>query len=169
MYRAIVICLAAVSADVAAGEKKRAAPAWPGVFPEIAGYAPTFRAPVLVNDKQGVYSQSVLYDWTGGRLEAIEVTLARDAAFALAFSADRLKQQKPPPDAIKIGNHSGWLWKGKLVVIVAKDRILRLESKTEKFFHSNLPEFARRFDLVRCARALDRPPIARDSEAEKTP
>lgn len=164
MHRASLfafLCAALMHAQLAsAGDKKNAEPAWPGVFPAIAGYIPTFRPPIVDKEKkQAVYAQSALYNWTGGRIEAIEVTLARNPAFEMNYAAERMKLQKPPPEAVKIGKHAGWLWKkGELVVILSKDRVLRLESRTEKFHNSDLPGFAGRFDLAKCAAALDRPP-----------
>ncbi len=136
---------------------------WPGSFPDVQGYQRTFRAPI-VNKKDGdkksaVYSQTVRYDWTGGRLEALEATLARDPAFEMKYDAARLKRAKDPPEAVKLGMFTAWHWKkGELVIVLGKDRILWIESKTEKFFNSDLPAFARRFDLARCAKALDAPP-----------
>jgi hypothetical protein len=94
--------------------------------------------------------------WTGGRLEAFEVTLARDPAFAKQFTADALKDQA---NETEVAKHKAWLFKGqKLVVILGDDRIWQIESKTPKDFESDLAGLAARFDLNKCAQALDNPP-----------
>jgi hypothetical protein len=150
--------------------KPKALAGWIDVFPEITGYERTFQAP-RVDKKAPAYSQAVRYLWTGGRIEEVEITLARDAAFEKRFAVERLRHAPMPPTPIKMGDFSGWLWKDKqLVLILGKDRALVIESKTPKVFASDFESFAKRFDLKKCAAALDKPPrtdFARTPESFK--
>src|SRR5262249_386512 len=87
--------------------KPKALGGWIDVFPEITGYERTFQAP-QVDKKDASYSQTVRYVWTGGRIEAVEITLARDAAFEKRYAVERLRQEPTPPTQIKVGDYRGW-------------------------------------------------------------
>ena len=64
----LVILLTAAENEPLAG--------WPGVFPELQGYARTFEKPVL--DKEGKdYGQTARYEWTGGVIKALRLTAVR--------------------------------------------------------------------------------------------
>jgi len=158
------------SAGHAQPPKPKALAGWIDVFPEITGYERTFHAP-RVDKKDSSYSQAVRYLWTGGRIEEVEITLARDAAFEKRYAAERLQQEPMPPTPIKVGDFGGWLWKDQqLVIVLGKDRALVIESKTPKAFASDFEAFAKRFDLKKCAAALDKAPrtdFARTAETFK--
>jgi hypothetical protein len=49
---------------------------WPGIFPEVQGYARTFEKPTL--DKEGKdYAQTAAYEWTGGVIKSMRLTAVR--------------------------------------------------------------------------------------------
>jgi hypothetical protein len=144
---------------------------WMGVFPEMSGYQRTFLAPVVNADPaKSVYRQTVKYEWTGGAIKRLEVTLARDPALQQLFSAEAVMKQPVKPTQVKIGKHTGWLWKvertdakedwplvARLVILLADDRILMLEARGQGPWEE-LAQRAELFDLHRCAHTLDRPP-----------
>src|SRR5271155_1141093 len=60
---------------------------WLGIFPSLGGYARTFKAAVVEDDKNGpVYSQTVEYAWMGGADRHLTITVARDAKFKKLYS-----------------------------------------------------------------------------------
>lgn len=131
---------------------------WMGVFTQYQNYEPTFQKPVIESVKPPVYRQTARYDWLGGRLEAVEITLARDPKFAKVY-AELLSRGDNPPKALKVGKFMAWQWKSaKLVVILGPDRIVQVESKTPEHHDSDLVGFAKKMDLEKCAKALEQPP-----------
>ena len=129
---------------------------WPGVFPEAVPYIRHFEKP---KSDQQTWRQSARYEWSGGRLETIRVTLLFDAAEA---KKHQFGAKNPPPDQVKklrFGERLGWEYPaGRLVIDLGNDRMMILEAPTWKFHQSDLPEFAKRFPLEACAKALAKPP-----------
>jgi hypothetical protein len=136
--------------------KERILAGWPGVFAEHQGYVRHYEKPKA--DKKA-WQQTVRYEWTGGRIEMVHVTLLRDADEAKKF---QFSDKNPMPEKlkkIKVGDRPAYdSGDGKLVIDLDKDRLMVLEAPTWKQFQSNLPDFAGRFSLDACAKALDQPP-----------
>jgi len=165
IFVSLILCgvLNAVARGGAAG--------WPGVFPEMSGYQRTFTSPIVDPDKtKNTYRQTVKYEWTGGAIKLLEVTLARDPAFAKKYSAETLKKEAPPPQALMVGKQSAWLWKvdkldmkeiwplyARLVIPMAKDRVLILDAKGAGPW-GDVADLVRHFDLAKLERALDSAP-----------
>jgi hypothetical protein len=139
---------------------------WPIAFPSLGMYQMTFAVPALGEGKPPMkYSQTVVYEWTGGRFEVIEVTLARDPAFKEKFAAATVAKEKDPPKEVTVGKHKGWLWEkeaaafndvsGRLVVLLDADKVLILERKGMGLA---LTDVAAKFDLAKLAAVLAQPP-----------
>jgi hypothetical protein len=129
---------------------------WIGVFPSVNSYDRKFDKPKV--DKQ-TYQQTARYEWTGGRIETIHVTLIRDAELAKRYTMDGVKKLPVLPIEVKIGDKVGWDGPpGTLVIVLGADRLMKLEAPTWKFHQSDLAGFAKHFGLDECAKALDNPP-----------
>lgn len=151
-----VVLLSAADSD--AGQDKSAPLAgWLGAFPEIPNYQRTFLEPVVAKDKPPTaYRQAARYEWTGGRLEIIEATLARDPAFKEKHAAGALRKQSPAPKEVKVGKRTAWLWEpNKILVILGEDKALILERKGGG---EEMVKMAGHFDLDRLEKALAGPP-----------
>src|SRR5262249_25276191 len=152
-----VMILALVTASFAQDQtlKKEVPPGWPDVFPTLPMYQATFKKAEISEDKKA-YRQTAAYEWTGGRLESNNVTLARGEQYIKDHTGAALLKNADPPELIKVGDYSGWLWKEKkkVVVMLGKDRILMVQAK----FDGDLLNFTGRFPLKDCAKALDNPP-----------
>lgn len=134
---------------------------WYGIFPELTGYDRSFQAPVVAADgKSPPYLQTVRYEWGGGRIEAIEVTLARDPAFKQKYAADAFKKDEAAKE-VKVGKHSGRLWSAadgtprRLVVPLAADKILELRGTGQV---QDLVKLAEAWDLAAAEAALEAAP-----------
>src|SRR5262245_16625765 len=72
------LALLALSAPIRAADPPTLA-AWPGVFPECTGYARSFEKPVLGEksppDRTKQTEQKAVYEWTGGSIRHLELTL----------------------------------------------------------------------------------------------
>jgi hypothetical protein len=144
---------------------------WFGVFPEIAGYGRSFLAPVVAAEKQPVvYRQTARYDWLGGALKRLDVTLARDPAFKQKYAAETLRKDAMAPKELKVGKRTGWLWNlekeagGKpdqlawrLVVPLAEDKAVLFEGRGPGPWEE-VTGLAQRFDLARGEAALAQAP-----------
>jgi hypothetical protein len=142
-------------------------PAWPGVFPDLGMYSVTYDKPVVgKGEEPTAYRQKATYTWTGGRIEEIAITLARDPAFKKAYSEKVLKKEKAPPKSLKINKKQAWQWElpvaeGKfevarrLVVVLADDMAIIIEQKGGG---AELKDVAEKLDFAKVAKALARPP-----------
>jgi hypothetical protein len=145
---------------------------WLGIFPPLAGYARTFKAPVVEGDKNNpVYRQEVEYAWTGGADRHLTISVARDAKFKKAYGEEEVKKSLPAPEKIEVGKHAAWLWKfesdkkvarplrARLVVLLGDDRILIVEVRGLGPFAGEPQTTVGKFDLERLTKALDDPPL----------
>lgn len=156
------ICLAAnLAAD-------RPEPGWADVFINLPNYDLRLAPPIVgAGEPPKAYRQTGSYGWTGGRLEVIDVTLARDPEFKDKYAAATLKKDKNPPTEREINKKKAFDWKlareeGKLeepsrrlVVVLAADKAIIIE---QKGFGADLAEVAKRFDFAKVEKALDQPP-----------
>jgi hypothetical protein len=164
-------CLAGGAGPAAEPEKIEPLAGWFGVFPELNGYQRTFLAPVLAPARPPVaYRQTAKYEWTGGALKVLEVTLARDPAFKQKYAAEALGKEDNPPQPVRVNKRTGWLWNlgkpaegklgglaARLVVPLAEDKALVLEARGAGPWEA-LTGLAERLDLARAEAALARPP-----------
>ena len=147
----------------AGGRKPDPRAGWFGVFPELTGYQRTFTAPAAADGKKSEsYRQTVKYEWTGGAVKLLEVTLARDPAFKKAHAAEALKKQAKE---VKVGKRTGWLTTkelqpgmidaeaGRLVVPLGEDKALIFVAKGIGPWEA-LTDLAGRFDLAAAEAAL---------------
>lgn len=140
--------------------KKDIMAGWPGVFVNVGNYQATFKKPEISEDKKS-YRQTVNYSWLGGRLESNDVTLARGEKYTKDYTGAALLKNADPPELVKVGDFTGWHWKEKKLVAVMldKDRILLVKC----LFDGSPVDFAGKFSLKDCAKALDNPPRADSS------
>ena len=103
-------CLA--GPDRAAGPAGTGALAgWFGVFPEIPGYRRSFLGPEVGPGGSPIsYRQTARYEWTGGAVKVLDVTLTRDPAFRRDCADEALVRGATPSQRIEVGGRSGWLW-----------------------------------------------------------
>jgi hypothetical protein len=163
------VWLHAVGEGGGAGARKPESRAgWLGVFPELPGYQRTFTAPVVAAGKQPEsYRQLVKYEWTGGAVKMLQVTLARDPAFKKTYAADTLRKEAKE---VKVGKRTGWLWNfekqaggkldalmARLVVPLAEDKALIFEARGIGPWEA-VTDLAARFDLASAETALAAPP-----------
>jgi hypothetical protein len=145
-----------VGAASAAQAPARVLPGWLGVFPEVGMYSRRLEVP---KSEKESWQQSARYEWSGGRSEMIRVTLMRDAAEAKKYAFDA---KNPLPDTVKkvkVAERDAYEYPGgKLVIDLGKDRRMLLEAPTWQMYKSNLAEFAKRFSLDACAKAIEKPP-----------
>jgi hypothetical protein len=146
-------------------------PGWAGVFPDVTGYFKTFTRPVVTSDKKPfAYKQMVKYDWSGGALKMLEVTLARDPAFKQKYAAEALRKEKRPPKEVKVGKRTAWLWDlekeaqgqpealyGRLVVPLSEDKALIFDARGQGPWEP-LTDIAKHFNLDKAEQALESPP-----------
>jgi len=131
-------------------------PAWPGVFPDLGMYSVSYDKPVVgKGEEPTAYRQRATYTWTGGRIEEITVTLARDPAFKTKYSEKALKKDKAAPKSLKINKKQAWRWVRRLVVPLDDDKAIIIEQKGEG---ADLKDVAGKFDFAKVAKALARPP-----------
>jgi hypothetical protein len=87
----------------------RIQPGWPGVFVSPGMYSVRYEKPIV--GKEGkTYQQKAIYDWSGGRFEILEITLARDPAFKDKYAAHVLRKEKNPPKELQINDKKAWQW-----------------------------------------------------------
>jgi hypothetical protein len=168
---AVLLCVVAAAAAQGPGEKGKPLAGWPGVWPELSGYQRTFTAPTVAPGKgPEKYAQTVKYEWTGGAIRLLEVTLARDPAFRERYSPDALKKDPGKPELVKVGKADGWLWRlvkegdkdpwplqARLVIPLGADRALILDARGQGPWVP-LGMVAKDFDLEKLGKALDGPP-----------
>jgi hypothetical protein len=151
--------------DVLAAAEPTPLAGWYGVVPELTGYARTFKAP-QVKGKNTVYQQAAHYEWTGGALKSLDVTLSRDPAFAESLTPEALAKQMPAPKEVMVGKKTAWLTvlgpeglkqTHKLVIPLGTEKALILEGKAQ-LGEAELLTIAGKFDLAAVEKALDQPP-----------
>ena len=137
------------------------------LWPALAGYS-RIKAPVASQgNKPNTYYQKGTYDWSGGRFEQIEITLARDPAFEDKYSAKALLKEKNPPKELQVNEKKAWLWEfpgvarnevaRRLVVILDSDKAIIIEQRGSG---AKLDEVAKKFDFAKVQKALaTEPPI----------
>lgn len=158
MIRTICIATMVISAPHLVGQtaKEKTLAGWFGVFPEAPGYHRMFEKPKA--DKK-TWQQTARYEWAGGRIETMRVSLMRDEAEAKKYQFNDANPQPKDVEKIKVGERTAWNFPdGKLVIDLGQDRLMILDAPTWKVFRSNLPELAKRFALEDCAKALNHPP-----------
>lgn len=154
---AVLLMQAGFARSVWAQEKKEPIPpraGWLLRFPVIqVGYIKAFRAPQIKKDDRTVYSQTVQYEWSGGRIGSISVTLLRDAAAVRDFGKikEEVKEQK-------IDGFKAIRQEKKLIVLLDADKALVLESAVGDFDVHDPAKIAADFGLKEVARALANPP-----------
>jgi uncharacterized protein (TIGR03067 family) len=143
-----------------ADEKKEVG--WEKLFIEVSNYSRTVNAPIK-GFKPEIYQQTARYDWTGGRFEQIEITLARNPAYKERYAPEAFKDQKNPPKEVEINKKRAWLWQPKddsskldrvacsLVVVLSDDKVIIFEQKGSG---ADLIELAKKFDLEKVEKAL---------------
>jgi len=137
------------------------------VFFSLDGYLLTYSKPEKdKGEKPQKYSQTGSYVWTGGRVESIAVTLARDPAFKDKYSAETLKKDADTPKEVKIKGKRALLWtiaqpKGltevthRLVVLLDDDKAILIEQRGNG---ASLEEVGKKFDFAKVEKALATPP-----------
>jgi hypothetical protein len=136
---------------------------WFGVFPDIPGYRRSFLTP-QVGPGPSRYRQTARYEWTGGAVKVLDVTLARGPA----PRGDPADAGPAPAQRIDVGGRPAWLsipkpasrpgaGSHRLVVRLGPEGALILEAKGPGPWE-RLPDLARRFDLQRMEAALGAPP-----------
>jgi hypothetical protein len=143
-------------------------PGWPEVFTGLDGYVVTYQKPVVgKGEKPDTFQQTAIYLWSGGRDEVLEITLARDPAFRLKYSAEALKNEKSPPKELEVNKRKAWQWDfprevGKadqvvrrLVVLLDVDKAIMFEQKGSG---PTLEHVAKKFDFAKVDKALANPP-----------
>jgi hypothetical protein len=160
----LTLGLVLVTGPAAAQEQKAPAKAgWPGIVPELTGYARTIKAPRVAKGKDPVsYEQVVSYLWTGGSIRMLNATFARNPAYKKDHAPAALRRAKPAPREIKLGKMTGWLFpeeksNRKLIVPLGEDTALILQS-SGMVNETHLLDVAKKFNLVAIQAALKRPP-----------
>jgi hypothetical protein len=135
------------------------------VFPALGNFSRKVEAPkVAKGDKPEVYSQSAVYEWMGGRLEVLTITLARDAKFKEQYSAEAMKKEKA--EKLEVNKRPAYFWDRmkadelekvncKLVVVLADDKVLVIEQRGAGL---ELPDVAKKLDFDKVIKALETPP-----------
>src|SRR5262245_11658572 len=114
MCSSSLLILLALTPAIGSAEPEKPAPltGWLGVFPELQGYSRTFTAPVVAKgEKPADYRQTVRYEWAGGAIRILNVTLARDPSFKEKHTAEALRKGPMVYTETKLGKHPAWLWK----------------------------------------------------------
>ena len=147
---------------------ERPPPGWPNLLHPRVGYDLRYAKPIVgAGEKPDVYQQKATYEWTGGRLDRLEVTLVRDPALMAKYSADNLKKEAKPPKEVEIHKRRAWLWPAnnspserdsitsRLVIMLGSDKAIILE---QNYHHLDLQFFAKALDLDKIEKALASPP-----------
>jgi len=157
---AAAILVVSMAAPASADDK--AEPGLDKLFIELKNYSRTVQEPQK-DSTSGIYQQTAVFDWSGGRFEKIEITLARNPKFKEQFSTDTVKGQKNPPKEVEVNKKKGWLWENKeesskvdrityrLAVVLSDDKIILIEQKGTG---ANLVELAKKFDFEKVEQAL---------------
>jgi hypothetical protein len=160
---ALLIMLAPYAPTFADGEP---VPGWDKVFIEVNHYSRTLQKPIK-GDSAEVYQQTARYDWSGGRFEQIDITLARNPEFKKKYSAEAMKAEKDPPKETEINNRKAWIWERKsesgkvdevthrLVVLLSDDKAIIIEQKGQG---AKVVDLAKSFDFDKVEKALAAPP-----------
>ena len=136
------------------------------LFPAVGGtYDTKIQKPeVGKGDPPDTYSQVCTYTWTGGRIETLTVTLARDPAFKEKYSAEAMKKEKAPPKEVKVGKKKAYLWElpdekgARLVVVLSDDKAVIVEQAGTG---QDLVKWAAKWKVDAMEKALDTPPAAK--------
>ena len=141
---------------------------WDELFPTLGNFGRKVEAPkVAKGEKPTVYSQSVVYEWMGGRFEILTITLARDPAFKDKYSAEAMKKEKV--EKLEANKRPAYLWdrmkaddldkvNRRLVVVLADDKVLMIEQRGGGL---DLDEVAKKLDFDKVTKALEVPPPAK--------
>jgi hypothetical protein len=151
----MVVAMTLAGAAAAQEKKETIHPraGWLLRFPVIqVGYAKSFHPPQVNKEDRTIYSQTIAYEWTGGRIGSIRATLLRDAA------AVRELRKAKDGKGEKVGDFTGIRQDKKLTVFLDTDKALVLESAVGDFDVHDPARIAADFDLKECARALANPP-----------
>ncbi len=159
------MCIVAIAdGSVRGAEKPAPLAGWAAVFPELPGYQRKFQTPEVARGKDPTeYSQTVVYEWTGGDIRAITVSLVR---------APKIEKSPPPSrketlrtlDEVKVGKWKGWYVEYKkekngpnLWISLTGDRALlfRWQGLLGK---EEMLQLLKRFDLQRALDESARPP-----------
>jgi hypothetical protein len=132
------------------------------VFIQLNNYSRTLNEP-MKDSTAGIYQQTAVYDWSGGRFERIEITLVRNPTnFKKQFN-QLVKGQNNPPKDVEVNGKKGWLWEnkeesskfdrvtGRLALVLNDDKAIFLEQKGTG---ANLVEVAKKFDFEKVDKAL---------------
>ncbi len=142
-----LLALALFASPVAAADPKPLA-GWPGVYPPLPGYAVRFEAPVVGKDRTKEYRQTAHYEWTGGDIRTLAVTLTRAANF---------KQSPEKAERVEIAKRPGWYADGVLTIRLGEDRVIQLRGGGS-LNRDAVIALAARFNLDRVAKATESPP-----------
>jgi hypothetical protein len=158
----IVGCLVCFAAD---------AKSWDEFFPALENFGRMPATPKIEknakDEKPVAWSQTVDYEWLGGRYEHHTITLARDAKFKEQYSAEAMKKAKY--EKLEVNKKTAYLWNReqpdkledvnkRLVVILADDKVLIIE---QKGFGLDLANIAKKFDFDKVIAAMDTPPAVK--------
>jgi hypothetical protein len=164
----IALILAFCAIVTCAPAQDREEPVWPDIFPNLGMYAVKYAKPVVgKGEKPEAYQQKATYEWSGGRFEILEITLARDPAFKERYAAATVQKEKNPPKELEMRKKKAWLWEfprdpanfrqvvRRLVVVVDADKALIID----QIGMGPGPErVAERFDFAKIEKALANPP-----------
>jgi len=162
-----MIALLSVLALLAAAD---APGGWPELFPKLGNFSQVASPPMVAKgDKPEVYSQSVKYDWMGGRFEVITITVSRDPKIKARYTAEAFKKSDPSPQSFEVNKKPAWVWnfdkidkleqvRKRLVVVLADDTLLMLEQRGAGL---DLEEVAKQFDFDAVVKALKTPPATK--------
>lgn len=142
------VIIATTASTLRADDVIRAA--WPGVYPELNGYGCRYQAPALGKDPTKVFRQTALYEWTGGDIRSLTVTIGRGPDFA----ADAVRKG----ERIEVGKRAAWVKDGMLTIPLGEDRAIQLKGGGSDVGKQAAMTFASQFPLERIAKALDNPP-----------
>ncbi len=141
---------------------------WDTLFPSLGNFGRKVEAPkVEKGEKPTTYSQSVEYEWMGGRFEVLTITLARDPKFKEKYSAEAMKKEKV--EKVDVNKKTAYLWDRMkaekldevnrlLVVVLADDTILMIEQRGAGL---ELDEVAKKLDFGKVLKAFESPPPAK--------
>jgi hypothetical protein len=169
MRTAGALMLATLTTLAAERPKEPPRAGWPGVYPDLTGYARTFEAPtVMPGERPQAWGQAARYEWTGGALKSLTARLGKGPALAADALARDAKE-------VLVGKRKAWLsviGEGRerllrLAVPLGDTRALVLDGK-DMLGEQELLTLAGRFDLDAVAAALEQPPrtdFTRNKEA----
>lgn len=152
----ITATILGVNALEGGAEKREPLAGWYGVFPELTNYQRKFQPPVINLKNRSIYSQTASYEWLGGRLETLQVTLARDPAFQTQYAPETIRKQEEAATAVQVRGKDGWLLnRNHLVVMLAEDKALIVRREGDG---PDLTEVVQRFHLAAIEKALANAP-----------